>query len=342
LFFPPTYKILPQRKFTHGEFSLIPIRYEDRLLIMQWRNEQIYHLRQQEPLTREAQDKYFSEVVAHLFEIEQPDQLLFSFLKNDKLVGYGGLVHINWKDRNAEISFIINTELEKNCFEEYWVIYLQLLEQAALGNLQLHKIYTYAFDMRPHLYKAVEKAGFIKEAALKEHCLFDGKYIDVVIHSRINHAQAVRMRRATEDDVMLYFEWANDPAVRQNAIHTAQIAFEDHRKWFTNKLHDPNSKLFVFYNDQDNLGQLRLDKEGEFWIISYTVDERFRGQGWGKIIVQQIVRNFPQLSMKALVKEGNIPSIKIFEKCGFQRDNDVRINDQAFLVFTKSDNRNDG
>lgn len=301
---------------------------------MQWRNEQIYHLRQQEPLTREAQDKYFSEVVAQLFEKEQPDQLLFSFLKNDKLIGYGGLVHINWKDRNAEISFIINTELEKEYFEEYWVIYLKLLEQAAFEQLQLHKIYTYAFDLRPHLYQAVERAGFIKEAILKEHYLFEGSFRNVVIHSKINKADALKMRKAGMEDMMLYFDWANDETTRQNAIHTSQISLEEHRSWFTKKIHDKDSKLFVFSTDENDIGQLRLDRDGNDWIISYTVDKRFRGQGWGKIIVQQIIRNFPQLSMKALVKEGNIPSVKIFERCGFRRGKNMELDGRKFLVFT--------
>jgi len=60
-----------------------------------------------------------------------------------------------------------------------------LIEQLAFNELNLHKIYVYAFDLRPHLYTAVEKASFIKEAILKEHCKFQNRFIDVVIHSKI-------------------------------------------------------------------------------------------------------------------------------------------------------------
>jgi len=35
---------------------------------MQWRNEQIYHLRQNKPLTKEEQGRYFNEVVATLVD----------------------------------------------------------------------------------------------------------------------------------------------------------------------------------------------------------------------------------------------------------------------------------
>lgn len=181
------YRCLKQQTYQTGSYSIVPLRDEDKYLIMEWRNGQIYHLRQQRPLTREDQERYFGTVVAALFEQEKPGQVLFSYLENGACIGYGGLVHINWTDRYAEISFIIDPALEKEYFEKHWVTYLSLIEQVAFTGLGLHKIFTYAFDLRPHLYKAVEAAGFKEEARLKEHCLFEGKYIDVVIHSKINN-----------------------------------------------------------------------------------------------------------------------------------------------------------
>lgn len=180
------YKCLTQQEYTNGAFSLVPLRSIDKYKIMQWRNEQIYHLRQDQPLTRTQQDHYFIHVIAQEFEKEKPPQILFSYIRNDECMGYGGLVHINWKDKCAEISFIMNTELEKDSFEFHWITYLSLIEQVAFRELGFHKIFTYAFDLRPHLYSAVEAAGYIEEARLKEHCLFEGNYIDVVIHSKIN------------------------------------------------------------------------------------------------------------------------------------------------------------
>lgn len=181
-----SYKILNNQTYSKGDFKLVPIRYEDRFEIMKWRNEQIHHLRQDEPLTIENQENYFNNVVSKLFEQEKPNQLLFSYIKNDVCIGYGGLVHINWIDKNAEISFIMNTELETDFFEFHWKTYLNLIEDLAFSELKLHKIYTYAFDIRPHLYSPIEDSGFTKEAILKDHCLFEGEYKDVVFHSKIN------------------------------------------------------------------------------------------------------------------------------------------------------------
>jgi hypothetical protein len=180
------YKVLNQNIFSKGKFKIVPIRFEDRIDIMNWRNEQIYHLRQNKLITAEDQNNYFSNVVSKLFDTEQPNQILFSFLENGICVGYGGLVHINWVDKNAEISFIMETSLEKGRFDEIWSIFLNLLEQVAFNDLKLKKIFTYAFDLRPQLYQIFENSGFNQEAELKKHCYFNHEFISVKIHSKFN------------------------------------------------------------------------------------------------------------------------------------------------------------
>jgi len=179
------YRALTQQTFKNGEFEIVPIRFEDRFEIMKWRNEQIYHLRQSERLTAEKQENYFNTSVASLFNEERPNQILFSFLEGNKCIGYGGLVHINWIDRNAEVSFVMNTQLEEASFSKNWSMFLNCLEQAAFGELEFHKIFIYAFDLRPHLYDVLELNGYFKDARLKDHCFFQGDFKDVLIYSKL-------------------------------------------------------------------------------------------------------------------------------------------------------------
>lgn len=181
------YKVLNQQIFKSGNFCLLPIHYDDRLDIMKWRNEQIYHLRQNEILSLKNQNNYFKTVVSKFFKKEKPEQILYSLFENNILIGYGGLVNINWNDKNAEISFIMNTDLENLRFHEIWTVFLKLLEKLAFQELKLHKIFTYAFDLRPHLYKTLVKSGYIEETRLKEHYFYKDKFIDIIIHSKINY-----------------------------------------------------------------------------------------------------------------------------------------------------------
>jgi RimJ/RimL family protein N-acetyltransferase len=178
------YLCLTQQEFIFKKYKIIPIRYEDRLDIMNWRNEQIFHLRQTKKLTKKDQDFYFRNIINKLFENEKPEQILFSFLHDDNCIGYGGLVHINWINKNAEISFIMDTRLEKDNFKYYWQIFLLLIEKVAFNELDLKKIYTYAYDIRPHLFEILNHCGFKNEAILRNHVFIDGEYKNVLIHSK--------------------------------------------------------------------------------------------------------------------------------------------------------------
>ena len=184
--FPNQYNCLIQNEFELGEYKIVPIRFQDRKDIMFWRNKQMYHLRQSKPLTQESQNNYFEQVVSKLFVQEKPNQILFSYLRNGVCIGYGGLVHVNWLDKNAEISFIMNTELEEKEFELHWLTYLKLIEQIGFKEIKMHKLFIYAFDVRQHLYHVLVKADYHEDAILTEHCFFNNKFLDVVIHSKIN------------------------------------------------------------------------------------------------------------------------------------------------------------
>ena len=170
-----------------NEFKIVPIRYQDRYLIMKWRNEQLYHLRQENSLSKKDQDLYFEKIIKKQFDEFNPNQILVSFLKNNKCIGYGGLVHINWGDKNAEISFIIDTKLEKDYFNFYWGIFLKMIENFGFSFINMKKLYVYSFNLRPKLYEVLLDSKYIKEASLKNHVFYNDKFVDVYIHSKFSN-----------------------------------------------------------------------------------------------------------------------------------------------------------
>ncbi|WP_404478244.1 GNAT family N-acetyltransferase [Sphingobacterium sp. ML3W] len=301
---------------------------------MRWRNEQIYHLRQNKVLTEKDQEQYFDTVVRQLFEQDFPNQILFSYLENGICIGYGGLVHINWIDKNAEISFIIKTELEETSFEFHWEKYLSILSQIAFRGLSLHKIYTYAFDLRPRLYVALKRAGFDHEATLKDHCFFEGKYIDVLYHAKLN---TLSLRAATLLDCNLTYVWASDPCTRKYSFNQNQIEKKEHIEWFNNKIQDPNCFYFILEDSMRNpLGSVRIDvKENNQGIISYLIDSKYYGRGLGTAILRLAEEKAKDIKIPidrliGYVLKENIASIKIFNKLDYSV-----INESENLKFYK-------
>jgi RimJ/RimL family protein N-acetyltransferase len=259
---------------------------------------------------------------------------LFSFLQNDKCIGYGGLVHINWQNNQAEVSFIMATELEADNFETNWVTFLHLLEKVAFNDLYLSSLFTYAYDLRPHLYKAIENAGFQQTKRLEKEQQVDGKLVDVVIHTKKNPLQ---LREATKNDVDLTFQWASDKNIRKYSFQQEAITQEMHHAWYNSKINDPDCLYLLLVNDSEVIGSIRYDinKENEA-LISYLIDFKCHGHGYGNAILSLslgvVTEKYPRLKqLVGFVVPENIASRKIFERQGYLLDS----SDQKKLKYIK-------
>ena len=335
----PSYTCLHQQEHHLGDHLIVPLRYEDRFLIMKWRNEQIYHLRQAKPLTEEDQQRYFDNVVSKLYDNPKPDQILFSYLENDVCIGYGGLVHINWIDNNAEVSFIMDTRLEKECFETHWSNYLTMLKEVAFNDLNLHKVYTYAFDLRPQLYDVLETNGFTREATLKEHCVFNCEYKDVVIHSLRNDSyQIVNYTDCTIEQLREILALRNDDRVRFWMVNPDLISEESHFKFVDRLKNDVNRLYFAIFKNGMLVGTYNLTNEGNgVWERGIIAAPSTHGTGQTEQWEQQILRGLSKYGIKAVtakVKLDNLRSIKYHEKLGYQEHG--RDDDYLYLLLTLS------
>lgn len=316
------YKCLSEHSFKNGRYELVPIRDEDKHLIMQWRNEQIDILRQKQPLTVEQQENYFNTVVSKLFDVDFPSQLLFSFLEDGEFIGYGGLVHIDWESRLAEISFLTETSRNKNTeqFISDWKNYLFILKKIAKDHLTFQKIFTYAYDIRPLLYDALQDSGFIEETRLTDHIIINGIKKDVLIHSCFLEKLVFRM--ANKKDVALYYNWANDETVRANSYNQKQITLEEHTNWFNKKIASGNCFFYLFIYNGDAAGQVRIDNSGHEVVIGISVDAHYRGKGLSTSMLQaasdHFIKNHNGSIITAYIKENNLPSYKSFKQAGFK------------------------
>jgi RimJ/RimL family protein N-acetyltransferase len=166
-------------------YEVSSIKMDDSIPIMRWRNEQISSLRQSKPLTEKEQLAYFEETVRPQFSQEKPEQVLLRFTHEDKLIGYGGLVHLNWEDARGEVSFLLEPERAKdrNLYERECKLFMNLLMKCAFLTLNLNKISTEAYSHRGFHVRALESSGFTREGILREQTQVRGKWTDAVIAS---------------------------------------------------------------------------------------------------------------------------------------------------------------
>jgi RimJ/RimL family protein N-acetyltransferase len=312
-----TYTCLNKQIYTDAEFSLVPIRWEDRCEIMQWRNEQIFHLRQNKKLTIEEQDAYFENVISKLFDQEQPEQILFSMLQGETCIAYGGLVHINWKDKNAEVSFLMDTELEKTQFNNLWSLYLSMIEEMAFQYLDLNEIYTYSYEVRPQLYIVLDKAGYTEKERISSAIKINNNPVDAIIHFK--RSSELSYRTVQYSDAELLFNWANDSSTRSNSLSSKKITWEEHMNWFNQKMNDPKTTMFLFLK-KETVGVLRLDKVNNNLQISFSVNFKHRGKGVGNNMIRFILKKFSRSDFSAQVIENNLGSHRIFLRNNFMID----------------------
>lgn len=127
--------------------------------------------------------------------------------------------------------------------------------------------------------------------------------------------QSIKLRQATADDRELYFTWVNDELVREQSFDSKPVLCGHHFRWFDAMLADPTVEMFVLEVDGEPVGQIRLARIDGKWHISYSVDGRYRGKGYGRLIVELGLAELGKCV--AEVKVDNVASNSIFSSLGF-------------------------
>ena len=175
------YKCLLKKSYQINNLTVKAINEDDIESIRKIRNDQIDILRQQKLITKADQKKYFQNNIWNDMAITQKNILLAIF-KEDFLIGYGGLVHISWQDKRAELSFIIEKKFSDIEKEKIMKIFISQIKKIFFDELKMHKISTETYSFRDKHIKTLELCGFIKEGVLTEHIYINNKYFDSILH----------------------------------------------------------------------------------------------------------------------------------------------------------------
>ena len=179
------YAILDSGIWRDSDYNISSIHMEDAESIRLWRNDQMDALRQCKKISEIEQREYFEKNVVSEFNSKAPKQVLFRFCMQNSLIGYGGLVHLNWENKRGEVSFLLETSRTSNVSKycDEFAIFLSLLKFVAFEHLHLHKLSTEAYAHRIHHVDTIEKTGFTRDGILRDQTSIGGKWVDAIIAS---------------------------------------------------------------------------------------------------------------------------------------------------------------
>ncbi len=147
------------------------------------------------------------------------------------------------------------------------------------------------------------------------------------------------LRPVQEADCETVWRWSNDPKVRERSYNEDPIPWEEHKEWFSRKLSDPSSTLFVGEDEERPVGQVRFDSEDSAAVISVVVDSEKRGEGYGTELITRGTERYMQMTddsrVDAFIKKGNEASIRAFEKAGYQLCEEVTMKGESSYRFAK-------
>jgi UDP-2,4-diacetamido-2,4,6-trideoxy-beta-L-altropyranose hydrolase len=149
----------------------------------------------------------------------------------------------------------------------------------------------------------------------------------------------LRLRLVRESDLRLLFEWVEDPVARAASFHSAAISWEEHARWFAERLQDQHSVIYIGENAvEEPVGVVRFQIKDDSAVLSVNVAKESRGKGWGRELIafstRSLVRTRAVRRVDAFVKPDNRASVHLFEASGFRRTGKERVADQPALLFT--------
>jgi RimJ/RimL family protein N-acetyltransferase len=181
---PATYRVMPRAVLSDGRRSLRAIAPGDIELVRRWRNDQLDILRQSRRISAEEQAAYFDRAIWPEKNTLLPETILLAYREDTQLIGYGGLVHIQWGDQRAEVSFLLDPyrEMDPSLRAKDFGCFLEMVKQLAFNDLGLARLCTETYAMRSRHIEVLEAHGFIREGRLRRHVRVDGRPVDSLVH----------------------------------------------------------------------------------------------------------------------------------------------------------------
>ncbi len=178
-------------------------------------------------------------------------------------------------------------------------------------------------DICAKLESVANNQALREDMSTKGQALVDGRSTSRVVNAIREISQPVLLlRHATQDDCSLLWEWANETATREASFIQDYITWEEHQKWFTQKMNDSSCHIFIACEPGGKpVGQVRFEIAGESARVSMSVEKDERNKGYGSSMIRiasdQLFRTTSVNVIHAYIKENNSGSLRAFRDAGF-------------------------
>lgn len=154
---------------------------------------------------------------------------------------------------------------------------------------------------------------------------------------------ALVARPANPRDARALWAWRNDPVTRAGSRSSAEVTWDDHRRWFAASLRRVDRMLLVVEDPLGPVGTVRWDLRGEGeWEVSITVSPPRRGQLLARPLLRSAEVALWQFSQSqgtdvraylAVVHRDNQSSLRLFETSSYVPD--LPPDPRGFIQFRK-------
>jgi UDP-2,4-diacetamido-2,4,6-trideoxy-beta-L-altropyranose hydrolase len=182
----------------------------------------------------------------------------------------------------------------------------------------------------------------LAEPGYREKMEAQAGLFDAGIKARfIELMQEITYRKASADDTMLLYDWANDKVSRANSYFTDPIPLETHKNWFAKKLKDSNSLICIAEVDHKPAGMVRYDILETHTVVGTLVAEEFRGRGLAPVFLRETALLYfkdHNLPVWAYIKQQNIASLRSFERAGYKKLREEIVHGHNSFVYKLENN----
>lgn len=135
-----------------------------------------------------------------------------------------------------------------------------------------------------------------------------------------------KLKEIKYNDYPILFKWANDPVTRSSSFNSEFIKIGTHKKYVKSIIEDKSKKQYIFLMNHIPVATIKENFLTDQIIeLSYTVSPEYRNMKIGYNMMKKYLSN-KKGSFVCKVKQSNISSIKMIEKCGFKltsTENDI-------------------